>query len=167
MLRPRRDTQLPSRYREPSPSRLSKTNSHSKRRRIDPEKVDRNDVDQALAVIAAAPECTDELPTFIPTELPQFAANYVEDRSGYCPHTDLPEVGFFKLFFSNQVVEILSKETNAYADFHLRNPPLSLQKTRHWVPTTIAEIRVYIGINLHFGLYPLTVRADYWRIHNW
>jgi Transposase IS4 len=52
-----------------------------------------------------------------------------------------------------------------YADFYRQNPPVSKQATRHWVPTTIAEIRVYIGINLHFGLYPSTVRDDYWRIH--
>jgi hypothetical protein len=83
MLRPRRDIQLPSRYRKPSPPRLSRINSQPKRRRIDPGKIDRNDVDQALAVIVPAPECSDELPTLIPTELPQFAANYVENRPGY------------------------------------------------------------------------------------
>jgi Transposase IS4 len=166
MQRPRRDTQLPSRYREPLSPQFSQINSHPKRRPIAPEKIDRNDVDQALAVIAAAPEeCIDELPSFIPTQLPQFVANYVENRPGYSQYTNLSEAGFFKLFFSDPVVEIISKETNAYADFHRQNPPLSEQATRHWVPTTIAEIRVYIGINLHFGLYPLTVRDDYWRIH--
>jgi Transposase IS4 len=165
MLRPRHDIQLPSRYREPSLSRLSQINSQPKRRRIHPKKVDRNDVDQALAVIAAAPECSDELPILISIELPQFAANYIENRSGYSQYTTLSEAGFFKLFFSDAVVEIISKETNAYADFHRQNPPLSEQATRHWVPTTIAEIRVYIGINLYFGLYPLIVRDDYWRIH--
>ena len=161
MLRPRRDTQLPSRFREPSSPRLSRPNNQSKRRRIDPEKVNRNDVDQALAVIAAAPECTDEPPILIPIELPQFAANYVKNRPGYPQYTNLSETGFFKLFFGDSVVEILSKETNAYAEFYLRNPPLSLQTTCQWVPTTIAETRVYIDINLHFGLYPLTVRDDY------
>jgi hypothetical protein len=45
--------------------------------------VDRNDVDQALAVITAAPEEGIELPTFIPTELPQYTVNYVENRPGY------------------------------------------------------------------------------------
>jgi hypothetical protein len=70
MLRPRRDTQLPSIFREPSSPRLFRPNNQPKRRRIDPEKVDRNNIDQALAVIVAALECTDELPTLIPTELP-------------------------------------------------------------------------------------------------
>jgi Transposase IS4 len=166
MLRPRRDIQLHSRFRETSPPQFSQIKTHPKRRRIDPEKIDRNDVDQALAVIEAAPEeCIDELPTFIPTQLPQFVANCVENGPGYSQYANLSEPGFFKLFFSDSVVKIISKETNAYATFHHQNPPLSEQSTRHWVPTTIAEIRVYIGINLHFGLYPLTVRDDYWRIH--
>jgi type IV secretory pathway component VirB8 len=77
-------------------------------------------------VIVAAPECTDELPTLIPTELPQFVANYVKNRPGYSQYTNLSEAGFFKLFFSDSVVEILSKETNVYAEFQLQNPPLSL-----------------------------------------
>jgi hypothetical protein len=117
MLRSRRDTQLPSRFRAPSLSRLSQPNNQPKRRRIDPEKVDRNDIDQALVVIVAAPECTNELPILLPTELPQFAANYVENRPGYSQYTNLLEAGFFKLFFSDSVVEILLKETNVYAKF--------------------------------------------------
>jgi Transposase IS4 len=63
------------------------------------------------------------------------------------------------------VVEILLKETNVYAELHHQNPPLSLHATRPWVPTTLKEIRVWLGINIHFGLYPLKVRKDYWRIH--
>jgi hypothetical protein len=70
MLRPRRDIRLPSRHRESSPSRLFQTNNQPKRRRIDPEKVDQNDVDQALTVIVAASECSNELSTLISTELP-------------------------------------------------------------------------------------------------
>jgi Transposase IS4 len=29
----------------------------------------------------------------------------------------------------------------------------------------IAEIRIYLGIYLHFGLYHLAVREDYWKIY--
>jgi Transposase IS4 len=166
MLRPQRNAQIPLRYRSSSPPRPLQNNNQPKRRKIDPKNIDRNDVDQALAVIAPAPECSEELPTIIPTELPQFKANYVENRPGRSQYTDLSESGFFKLFFSDSVVEILSKETNSYAEFQLQNPPLSLHKTCHWVPTTIAEIRVYLGIQIYFGLYPLAVRRDYWRIHN-
>lgn len=142
MIRPRRDAPLPLRDREPSPPRLFQTNNEPKRRRINPARVDRNDVDQALAVIEPVPECADGLLTFISTELPYFAANYVENRPGCPQHTDLSECGFFKLFFSDAVVEILSKETNANTEFRQQNPPLSLHATHPWVPTTSKEIRV-------------------------
>jgi hypothetical protein len=83
MERPRRDTQIPLRYRESSPPRLPHNNKRLKRRGIDPEIVDRNNLGQALAVIAAAPDCDSEPPTFISTELPQYEANYVESRSSH------------------------------------------------------------------------------------
>ena len=70
MLRPQRNTQIPLRYRESSPLRLQKGNNEQKRRKIDPKNVDQNNVDQALAVIAPASECTAEAPKLISTELP-------------------------------------------------------------------------------------------------
>ena len=70
-------------------------------------------------MIAPAPECSDEPPTLISTELPHFNANYVENRTGRSQHANLSEMGFFKLFFSDFVVEILSEETNSYAESQL------------------------------------------------
>ena len=166
MIRPRRDTQIPLRYRDKSPPRFSQTSNHSKRRKIDPKTIDRNDVDLALAVIAPAPECGDEPPTLILTELPHFNANYVQNRHGKSHHANLSEIGFFRLFFSDLVVEILSEETNSYAESQLRNPPLSLHKTRQWISTTPAEILVFLGVYLYFGLHPTTVQKDYWKLHN-
>jgi hypothetical protein len=166
MIRPRRDTQVPLRYRESSPPQSSRINNQPKRRRIDPRNIDRNDVDLALAVIAPAPECSDEPPTLIPTELPHFNANYVQNRPGQSHHVNLSEIGFFKLFFNDFVVKILSEETNFYAESQLQNPPLSLHGTRHWTPTTSAEILVFLGVYVHFGLHPTAVREDYWKLHN-
>ena len=124
MLRPQRITQIPLRYRDSSPPRLSQDNNRSKRRRIDPENVDRNDVDLALAAIAPAPECSDEPPTEIPTELPHFEANYVQNRPGQFRYINLSELGFFKLFFSDSVIEIILKETNSYTEFQFQIHPL-------------------------------------------
>jgi hypothetical protein len=107
------------RYRSSSPPRFKQISKQLKRRRIDPKTVDRNDVDQALAVLVAAPEYSEVPPTSVSTELPHFEANYVENRPGCSQHADLSESGFFKLFFSNSVVEILSKETNSYAESKL------------------------------------------------
>ncbi len=165
MLRPQRNIQIPLRYRSNSPPRFEQASKQPKRRRIDPAAIDRNNVDQALAVIAPAPESIDELPTFIPTELPQFEANYVLYRAGSSQYSNLSELGFFELFFSPIVVQILSDETNSYAEIHRHNLPHPLRKDCRWIPTTPAEIRVYLGIHLHFGLYQLAIRRDYWRIH--
>jgi hypothetical protein len=70
MQRPSRITQIPLRYRESSPLRLLHNNKRLKRCSIDPKNVDRNNVDQALAVIAPASECLDKPPILILTELP-------------------------------------------------------------------------------------------------
>jgi hypothetical protein len=126
MLRPRRDTQKPSRYRSKSPPRLQQDANEPKRRKIELKNVDRNNVDQALAAMVPAPECTDEPPRLILAELPHFKANYVPNRAGCSRYSNLSELGFFKLFFSDSVVEILSEETNSYAEFQLQNPPLSI-----------------------------------------
>ena len=77
MLRPRRDSQIPLRYRDNSPPRILQNNNQQKRPRIDPQKIDQNNVDQALTVITPTPECTDELLTLISTDLFQFKTNYV------------------------------------------------------------------------------------------
>ena len=85
--------------------------------------IDRNNVDQALAVIAPASECTDESPTLISIELPHFEAKYVENREGAPQYTDLSVLGFFQFFFNDSIVKIIFKETNSYAKSQLQNPP--------------------------------------------
>jgi Transposase IS4 len=165
MLRPRRDIQIPLRYRTSSPLLSLQKKNQRKRPRIDVASVERDDVDQALAAIAAAPECTDEPPTLLSTELPQFEANYVQTRSEASKYAGLSKLKLFSLFFNDVVVEILIKEINFYAEFQLSNSSLLLHETRHWVFITAAEIRIFINIHLYFSLYFLATRKDYWTIH--
>jgi Transposase IS4 len=165
MLRPRRDTRIPLRYRENSPPRLDTSNNQHKRRRIEVAGAERNIVDQALAPIAAASECSTEHPISIPTKLPQFEANYVANRAGASRHIGLSEIELFTLFFDDVVIDILVKETNLYAEIHKPNDSLLTYERRRWKSVTVEEIRIFIGVHLHFGLYPLTVRKDYWRLH--
>ncbi|KAF7512933.1 hypothetical protein GJ744_012036 [Endocarpon pusillum] len=82
MLRPQRNTQIPLRYRDSSPPRTYRNNNQPKQAKNGSKNVDRNQVDQALAVIEAAPEGADEPSTSISIELPHFEANYVQDRTG-------------------------------------------------------------------------------------
>jgi hypothetical protein len=69
-------------------------------------------------IAATLEESINELPTFIPTQLPQFVANYVDNRPSYSQYTNLLEASFFALFFSDAVVEIILKETNVYANLY-------------------------------------------------
>jgi hypothetical protein len=63
-------------------------------------------------VITPTLKYSDEPSTLISTELPHFNVNYVKNRHGESHHINLLEIDLFKLFFTDLVVEILSKEIN-------------------------------------------------------
>jgi hypothetical protein len=130
MLRPRRDTRIPLRYREKSPPRIDRSNNQHKRRRIEVAGAERNIVDQALAPIAAASECSTEPLILISTKLPQFEANYVINRAGASRYIGLSEIEFFTLFFDDLIIDILIKETNLYAEFYKLNDSLLTYERR-------------------------------------
>lgn len=81
MLRPQRNAQIPLRYRNNSPPQVEQDINRRKRVKIDLKDVDRNNVDQALTGIAPASESAEESSTLISTELPQFLANYTQNRA--------------------------------------------------------------------------------------
>jgi Transposase IS4 len=118
-----------------------------------------------LAPIAAASEDASKPPTLIPSEIPEFEANYVKNRAGYSRYTGFPEYQLFALFFTEKIVQTLVANTNSYAEFHRANDSPPILHSRQWVPTNTTEMRVYLNINLYFGLYQMAVREDYWRIH--
>jgi hypothetical protein len=95
MLRSRRDTRIPLKHRENSLPRLDRSNNQHKRRRIEVAGAERNIVDQALAPIAAALECSTKSLILIPTKLPQFEANYMANRAGASRHIGLSEIELF------------------------------------------------------------------------
>lgn len=155
MLRSRQDIQISWRYRSRSPLQLPHNNKRLVRCKIDPqindpEHVDRNNVGQASAVNAFAPQCTNKPPTLISTELPQFEAEDVQNRSGRSTC-----VGFwvlldlFKLFLNILVAEIVSSFS-----------------TQHSAPDTY-----YSGMNLHISwytslLWPMSIRSTRWLLVN-
>jgi hypothetical protein len=118
MLRPRRNTRIPLRYRESLSPHLCQFNCRQKRPQIDVAGVERNNIDQALAPIAAAPECSDEPSILILTQLPYFNANYILNRAEASRYTSLSEIELFSLFFNYIMIKILIKETNLYTEIH-------------------------------------------------
>jgi Transposase IS4 len=83
------------------------------------------------------------------------------NRAGASRHISLSEIELFTLFFDDIMIDILIKKTNLYAEIYKLNDSLLTYERRRWKPVTVKEIRIFIGVYLHFSLYPLTVRKDY------
>jgi hypothetical protein len=109
MIWPRRDTQIPLIFREKSLSRFSQINNQPKQCNIEPENIDRNDVNLSSGVFAPAPECNGEPSTLILIELPYFNANYIKNLYREPRYTNLVEMAFSSSFF-DFVVEIYQIE---------------------------------------------------------
>ena len=73
--------------------------------------------------------------------------NFVEFTSPVGPKKsqgeDASEIDFFELLFPKEMYAHISTETNKYA-LHKRHPPLV--PDNDWYPTTVEEIKLYLGI---------------------
>ncbi|KAG8237378.1 hypothetical protein J437_LFUL013013 [Ladona fulva] len=64
---------------------------------------------------------------------------------------------YFELFFDDDLIKIIVTETNRYAEqflAHEKETILSLKNLQFhkWVPTTLNEIRVYLGLLMLMGI---------------
>ena len=100
-----------------------------------------------------------------PEELPQFhpvdGAQGPQLPAGFEPTCELD---FFKLFFSDEVVDAITGFTNAYARAHIsRKPSYGRRADGHWEPTTREEQFKLLAL-LCQGLNKLPELEDYWRV---
>lgn len=86
------------------------------------------------------------------------------EQHGICPVLLLKEDGlltpyyFFNLFISDEIIDDIVFQTNLYAE-------QEYQKTnKKYIPTTVKEIKVFIGLNLLMGIKPLPSYRDYWSV---
>ena len=70
-------------------------------------------------------------------------------------------LGFLQLFITRELLEFLAAETNAYAH-HMRNE-VRRPDLMAWVPVTVRDIAVFLGLNVVMGLFPAPTRRMYWR----
>ncbi|XP_065844140.1 piggyBac transposable element-derived protein 4-like [Oscarella lobularis] len=86
-----------------------------------------------------------------------------EDESG--PNVAIPNdanaLTYFQLYWSDDVIDLLVKNTNAYAE-HIRGPNPS-SSCREWYPTTRPEMKAFLGVTLLMGLLKLPRLEDYWQ----
>ena len=68
--------------------------------------------------------------------------------------------GIFSLFFTNDVLEMLVKNTNRYASQRYKE----LQLKAPWKDTSVTELKAYLGVLVYRSLYPQAKREDYWTI---
>ncbi|XP_027232578.1 piggyBac transposable element-derived protein 4 [Penaeus vannamei] len=65
----------------------------------------------------------------------------------------------FSWFFTDDLLDLIVKETNWYAAAH---PPCTSPKMRKWMPTSREELQAYFGIRVIMGLAGRPSYYDYW-----
>ena len=98
-----------------------------------------------------------------PTHAPILINNPLQHGHSQIPDSIAPDdvYSIFSLFFSDEVLVRIRDNTNQYAQFH--PSPADQLYTRKWYPTTVPELKAYIGVYIWMGLHPETTRADFWN----
>ena len=80
--------------------------------------------------------------------------------------SDAPEpIDFFKLFFTDEVIDILVQNTNLYAQ--LANARVNRHRTsRYWTPVNRHNILVYLALTIHIGLSRDQNIESYWQYNS-
>ena len=83
-------------------------------------------------------------------------------------HSQIPEhiklddvYSIFCLFFSDEILFNICQNTNQYAEFY----PSKDDKlyARKWYPTTVSELRAYLGAWIWMGVFPSSEVEDFWN----
>ena len=72
---------------------------------------------------------------------------------------DASAFDFFSQFFTEEIFHLMAQETNRYAE----QRQVSAGKTdKYWKPVTVADIKVYLAINVLMGIHSLPEYSMYW-----
>nr|CAH7758956.1 unnamed protein product [Callosobruchus chinensis] len=73
---------------------------------------------------------------------------------------------FYRLFLTDEILELITEQTNIYANQKANNKdPSRKSKSKPWVPTlptNTEEIKTFFGIIIWMGLLKLPQLRDYW-----
>ncbi|XP_068112061.1 uncharacterized protein [Hyperolius riggenbachi] len=79
------------------------------------------------------------------------------------PVEHFTEIDFFQLFISDNLLESIVLETNRYAQqFISTNPTSHYSKPGLWKPTTIGQLKQFLGLILNMGLTKKLRYKSYW-----
>lgn len=75
---------------------------------------------------------------------------------------DIDVLFCYKLFITDEVLDLIVRETNRYAEQQCRKQSGSKSRTRKWTPTYKEEILNFFSISITMGLVPLPYINLYW-----
>lgn len=81
----------------------------------------------------------------------------------HIPSTAKDPIDFFKLFFTDQLLNMFVRETNRYAQQSMSNQNISRKSRLHaWVPVTKDEMQTFIVVIFNMGLNIKPTIKSYW-----
>ena len=100
------------------------------------------------------------LPNFAPMKINNpLTQGKASILSGIDPHSPYD---VFRLFLTDDILQILADNTNKNAQVFYEaavNKPFR----RHWQPTTVKDLRAYIGVMISMGLHHESRVQDFWN----
>lgn len=84
-------------------------------------------------------------------DIESFDSVRIEPRQ-YVPSRTRPD-GYFKLFFDEDVIDLIVTQTNIYAE---------QKRSRNWEPVDSAEVKAFIAMLILMGIHPLPAIDLYW-----
>lgn len=112
----------------------------------------------------AADESDDDDPEWVEGDRPAPVVDFTGNPGLRAQLPDSPSVlDFFFLFVSVDVILMIVDETNRYARQYLETAVLRpTSRMRKWVEVTLAEMKVFLALNLAMGLVTQKDVAEYW-----
>lgn len=98
-----------------------------------------------------------------PWEMPQFSPMKINNELTFGrPNTTKFATPYemFTRFLTDDILHAIVKHTNDYADLY---PPPPTFGARDWQPTTVKELRAYIGAYIWMGVHKEAAVEEYWR----
>lgn len=97
----------------------------------------------------------------IPSTIPFFIGNRIVGPQIGTNIEDPLEI--FKLFFTDESIENIVRQTNLYANLKINGKELPEYSTcNNWENVTSDEMKAFLGVILNMGLIPLGNTEEYW-----
>ena len=121
-----------------------------------------HDDDDGWEAVTPTTQPQDDSPPAPPAHAPPFTVRSTGPRD--IPEVTKEPVDFFTLLMSNDLLTKIVRETNSYANEFLAKKEFPRHsRFKRWEPTTVAELKQFIGLTMNMGLSRRKNLQTYWR----